>query len=151
MFSCYLMLVHNPRVERGFVVLPDCSFPPAVTHSLTHSVIRTTGNINQKSERLGWARENLQTGSCRDTKSSHPETLTRRLGDRKYFFWFATIFVLEHSSKQLWSTSMVHADYGQLLLDGMRPEQQIRATARASPDGSNLVFGVPVRRWSAEF
>ena len=35
---------------------------------------------------------------------------------------------------------MVHADYGQLLLDGMRPEQQIRATARASPDGSNLVI-----------
>ena len=28
----------------------------------------------------------------------------------------------------------------QLLLDGMRPEQQIRATARASPDGSNLVM-----------
>ena len=37
---------------------------------------------------------------------------------------------------------MVHADYGQLLLDGMRPEQQIRATARASPDGSNLVVSL---------
>ena len=42
--------------------------------------------MRAKSERLEWARENLQKGSCRDTKSSHSETCTRRLDDRKYFF-----------------------------------------------------------------
>ena len=65
------------------------------------STVHASGTLGDrytraKSERLGWARANLQTASCRDTKTSHSETWASRLGHlggRKYFFVFATIFV----------------------------------------------------------
>ena len=120
-------------------------FHPAPDFDPCHSLSMNVIHARAKSERLEWASENLQQGSCRDTKSSRSETCTCRLGDRKYFFWFATIFVLEYSSKQSCSTSMVHADHVEELGSGDRlgawSGGKLRTRGRACPHGSNLVPG----------
>ena len=62
-----------PERERGFVVLPDCSFPPGGRHSLSNAERPLHEN---KNERLGWSGANQLNYSCRNTKSSHNKTST---------------------------------------------------------------------------